>query len=194
PNVAIVKKTNDTNNDAAPGPVVLVGSPVTWSYEVANTGNVTLTGVTVSDSDSSLVVSCPTTTLQAGSVMICLATGPATAGQYANTGTVTATAPVGPPVTASDVDHYFGADPKIAIVKRTNGTNNNSAPGPSILVGDPVAWTYTVTNTGNVSLANVTVVDDQGVAVGCPAATLAAGAALTCTGAGAARKGQYENT
>ena len=37
--------------------------------------------------------------------------------------------------------------------------------GPFIAPGDPVTWTYTITNPGNVALTSVTVVDDQGVTV-----------------------------
>jgi hypothetical protein len=56
----------------------------------------------------------------------------------------------------------------INLVKLTNGTDNNSAPGPGVPIGSTVTFTYTVTNTGNVPLAGVTVVDDNGTA-GSPA-------------------------
>ncbi len=55
--------------------------------------------------------------------------------------------------------HLAAAD--VAIVKLTNGTDNNSPTGPNLLIGSPVTWTYNVTNPGNVELANVSVVDDQ---------------------------------
>ena len=45
----LVKLTNGTNNDAAPGPFVPVGSTVTFTYIVTNPGNVPLSGVTVRD-------------------------------------------------------------------------------------------------------------------------------------------------
>ncbi len=54
-----------------------------------------------------------------------------------------------------------------------------------------VNWTYLVTNTGNVTLTNVVVTDDQGVAVTCPKTTLTAGEFMTCTGSGTAEAGQY---
>ena len=43
----------------------------------------------------------------------------------------------------------------IALTKLTNGTNNNSPPGPTVPIGSTVTFTYVVTNTGNVPLAGV---------------------------------------
>ncbi len=83
--------------------------------------------------------------------------------------------------------------PSIDIEKATNGVDADAAPGPSIAVGSAVAWTYTVRNTGDVSLTNVTVVDNQGVAVTCPANSLAVGASMVCTASGFAVLGQYTN-
>jgi hypothetical protein len=51
--------------------------------------------------------------------------------------------------------------PAINIVKMTNGTDNNSGPGPYIAVGGTVTWTYSVTNTGTVPLSNVSVTDSE---------------------------------
>jgi uncharacterized repeat protein (TIGR01451 family) len=83
--------------------------------------------------------------------------------------------------------------PKVDIEKATNGDDADSAPGPSIVVGDPVSWTYVVTNTGTVSLSSVSVTDDQGVSVSCPSTSLTAGQSMTCTGSGTATLGQYRN-
>ncbi len=89
-----------------------VGEPITWTYEVTNTGNVTLTGVTVTD-DQGVVVSCPKSTLVAGESMTCTASGTATAGQYVNTGTATGTPPVGVAPSDSDKSHYFGIEVEV---------------------------------------------------------------------------------
>lgn len=56
-----------------------------------------------------------------------------------------------------------------------------------------VTWTYVVTNTGDVPLTNVTVTDNQGVAVTCPKDTLAVGESMLCTASGTAVVGQYAN-
>jgi hypothetical protein len=188
--VAIVKTTNAADNDTAPGLSVLAGSTVTWVYAVTNTGNVPLTNVTVSDDKVGTI--CTIGTLAPGASTSCTKSGTAVAGAYENTGTVTGMPPVGPPVTASNVDHYFGALPGIAIVKTTNGTNNDAGPGPSILGGSTVTWTYLVRNTGNVALTNVTVTDDKVGAI-CTVGMLAVGASKPCTASRIAVAGQYTN-
>ena len=83
--------------------------------------------------------------------------------------------------------------PSVRIEKFTNGEHAVSAPGPTIAVGSPVTWTYVVTNTGTIALTNVKVVDNRNVTVTCPGTALAAAQSMTCTGAGTAVEGQYEN-
>jgi hypothetical protein len=81
--------------------VVMVGSPVTWTYQVTNTGDVQLSAVAVTD-DRGIAVACPKATLLPLESMTCTATGTAVAGQYANVGTAVGTPPAGPAVQASD--------------------------------------------------------------------------------------------
>lgn len=191
PAITILKLTNGTDNDSAPGLYVATGSAVTWSYIVTNTGNVTLTNVTVTDNQG-VTVTCPKTTLAAGESMTCTGSGVAIAGQYTNVGTATGHYG-GSTVTANNPDNYFGANPAISLLKKTNGTNNDSAPGIQVLVGSTVTWTYIVTNTGNVPLTDVAVSDDKIGAITCPATSLAVGASMTCSATGTAILGQYTN-
>ena len=61
-------------------------------------------------------------------------------------------------------------------------------------IGNPITWTYVVTNTGDTPLTGVAVTDDQGVTVTCPQANLAPNESMTCTApAATAEPGQYEN-
>jgi uncharacterized repeat protein (TIGR01451 family) len=192
PGLSIIKKTNGTNNQTAPGPTIEVGTPISWTYDVRNTGNVALTSVTVTDSKGA-AVSCPASVLAAGASMTCTASGTAVAGQNDSTGSVTGTAPGGGSVSASDPEHYFGAAPAITITTLTNGTNNDTAPGLLIVTGTALTWTYQVKNTGNVTLTGIAVTDSVLNAV-CTIPTLAAGATSSCTKTGTAAAGQHTNT
>jgi hypothetical protein len=131
----------------------------------------------------------------------CSQEGTAVAGQYANTATVTATAGA-TPVSDSDSSHYVGTDQGVSLEKSTNGQDADDPPGPSVLVGDPVTWSYRVENTGNVDLTAVTVVDDNGTPANpaddytCVIGNLAAGAVddTSCEQEGIAVAGPYANT
>lgn len=81
----------------------------------------------------------------------------------------------------------------ITIEKATNGEDADLPTGPEILVGEPVTWTYVVTNSGTVTLNNVVVTDDQIGAIACPETTLNPGASMTCIATGTAVAGQYAN-
>jgi len=188
----IQKLTNGDDANTAPGPRLLVGSGVAWTYVVTNAGNVRLTNVRVTD-DKGVAVTCPKTVLDPGQAMTCTGTGKAVAGQYQNVGTATGTPPTGPDVTASDPSHYFGWSPSIGLEKLVNGYEADTKPGPHVVVGSPVLWTYVVTNTGDVALQQIKVVDDQGLTVTCPKAALQPGESMTCTASGTAVAGQYSN-
>ena len=107
PAVDLEKFTNGDDADEPAGPSIVVGQPVTWEYGVANTGDVALSAVIVTD-DQGVAVTCPQDTLAVGESMSCTATGTAVLGQYANVGTVTGIAPDGSMVTDSDPSHYLG--------------------------------------------------------------------------------------
>jgi uncharacterized repeat protein (TIGR01451 family) len=196
--IAVVKTTNgpgappsDANDP--PGPFISVGDAVTWTYVVTNTSNVELTNVSLFDLPGG-VIACPPDTLAAGASMTCTVTGTAAPGQFVNLAFVRGETPLGDVVRALDPSHYFGATSGIALEKDTNGVDADLAPGPLIPVGGPVDWSYFVTNTGNLPLTGVALTDSKGVAVTCPADTLAAGATMMCTASGTAQLGQYANT
>lgn len=181
PAISINKLTNGGDSVT-----ILVGEQVIWSYQLVNTGASPLSNIAVTDNQG-VVVTCPQTTLAAGQSITCDGSGVAVLGAYSNIGTVTASY-LSTTVSDSDASSYFGAAPSMTLDKRTNGSDN-----PRISVGDTVTWTYLVTNTGNVAIDGLVVVDDQGVTVTCPKSTLAVGEATTCTGSGLAVAGPYEN-
>ena len=95
--------------------------------------------------------------------------------------------------------------PAVTLKKYTNGWAGDVAnglpktgPGPGVpdptqsnfvaevAPGAALSWTYVVTNTGSEALNSVSVTDNRGVAVTCPATSLAVGASMTCTATGTA--------
>ncbi|MEG3957873.1 DUF7507 domain-containing protein, partial [Microcoleus sp. herbarium2] len=157
PSIFIDKVTN-----GADGVNLLVNQPITWTYKVSNIGNVPLSGVSLTDDKEGSItnrISGDTDSdglLDTNEVWTYTKTGTAQAGNYSNTGNVTGSYN-GTPVTSSDPSSYFGAAPAFTIEKLTNGYD-----GKDILTGQPITWTYKVTNTGNIDLTNLQVKDDNG--------------------------------
>jgi uncharacterized repeat protein (TIGR01451 family) len=206
PKIELKKYTNGYDADAVTGPNVEAGKTVTWTYVVTNTGNVPLTNFTLVDDvlgavSASNCAPNPLPTFAVGAVTVCTISGIATAGQYTNTGIVTGTNihNLNEQVSSNDPSHYFGADPRIVLKKYTNGQDANTPTGPIIDVGQPVTWTYVITNIGNVDLTDFTLTDDKLGLIdptNCapnPLPTFAAGASTTCTVASVATEGQYRN-
>ena len=77
----------------------------------------------------------------------------------------------------------------IDIEKFTNGVDADdplAGDAPQIAPGDPVTWTYVVTNVGELPLSNISVMDNQGVMVTCPQTTLDVGESMECMATGVA--------
>ncbi|MCL1587681.1 MAG: hypothetical protein M3092_04620 [Actinomycetia bacterium] len=166
--IAIEKATNGEDADTLPGPTIESGEPVVWTYVVTNPGTVPLANVTVTDDQGEVPAYVDGDTndddlLDPGETWTYEASGTAVAGQYANVATATGTDPLDLVVEATDPSHYLGYGAGIDIEKATNGDDADVAPGVEIAVGAPVAWTYVVTNTGDVALSDIVLVDDQGV-------------------------------
>ena len=134
--IAIVKSTNGTDNDGPPGPEVPVGSTVTFTYVVTNTGNNPLSGVTVSDDNgtpgnladdfNAAFVGGDTNgngLLDVAETFNFSASRIATVGQYVNVGSVGALAFGEVSVAANDPDHHFG----VAATSTPTGTPTSTA-------------------------------------------------------------------
>ncbi|MEX1020461.1 MAG: hypothetical protein WDZ49_12430, partial [Litorilinea sp.] len=90
-------------------------------------------------------------------------------------------------------------DAALTLEKRTAFTLANVAPGVLVRSGEPITWTYAVTNTGALSLTEIALVDsDPGVtptlSVGNLDNGLAPGAGVEYSAAGIAVVGPYSNT
>jgi large repetitive protein len=154
PGVTIDKSSNATGTNA-------LGDTITYTYDIVNTGNVTLTNVTVSDAHAGLsAITCTPaqgSSLAPGDTMQCTATYTVTqadvdAGQIDNTGVASGTPPTGPDVSDDDsLSEPIAQDPAINIAK-TPATQN-------VISGGTANFTLTLTNTGNITLTGIVVTD-----------------------------------
>jgi hypothetical protein len=198
--IHIEKATNGFDADSPPGPILTPGDLVTWEYFVMNQSPYLVANIVVMDSRIG-IVNCPSTQLEPDfGNMTCVANGTVMEGQYMNIGNVTgmvnAVSNTPEHVFASDPSHYFGmavVNASIDVEKATNGHDADSPPGPSLVEGDPVTWTYVVTNGGNALISNIAVMDSQIGNIPCPGSELDVGESMTCTANGIAMAGQYQN-
>ena len=146
-----------------------VGSTVTFTYVVTNTGNVPLANVVVTD-DKLGTIAGPAVGDANGNGLLDLTetwtyttTATALAGQQTNTGTVTAQDPnLRRPPSPTTTRPTTSATPRASRSSSSSTARTPTRPtGPHVAVGSTVTFTYVVTNTGNVPLANVVVSDDK---------------------------------
>lgn len=149
----------------ADGSVGLAGDTVEYSFAATNTGNVTLTGVEISDPKpglSDLVYSWPGEpgVLEPGQQVTATATYTIIESDrdnkvVQNSASVTGNPPTGPPVTdEDDAEVLLPNDPAIELVK-TGGLSD----GATGVAGDIVEYAFTATNTGGVTLTGVEITD-----------------------------------
>lgn len=131
PSISIEKSTNGADADEPPGPYVEIGAGITWEYVVKNTGDFTLTSVTVTDTQD-VDITCPKTTLVDNELMTCSASAVAATGQYENVGTASGEYE-GIEVSDTDSSHYFGAEP-------AEGMRVNCGDDTDYVDGDGKIW------------------------------------------------------
>jgi uncharacterized repeat protein (TIGR01451 family) len=156
--VTLLKATNGEDADAPPGPILAAGAPVTWTYTLTNTGDLTLTSVTVTDSVPGVTPVYVSGDDGDGQLAPdehwrYQAQGLAIDGQYANVGVVRGLDPASNVISASNPSHYFGLRSRIHLAK-----NASAFDVPPATV---VTYTFTVTNGGNAALAAITLADDH---------------------------------
>ncbi|WP_086671091.1 DUF7507 domain-containing protein [Amycolatopsis pretoriensis] len=147
------------------------GDPVTWTITASNTGDVPLTGVTVTDDQ---VTECakPLGTLPPQGKQTYTCTTRAGATGFTNKPTVTGLDPTARPVTASAEAAFVVQHPAVAITAQLTS-------GP-FREGDAVPLRITVRNTGDVPLTGLRVTDSSTPAV--QGATRATGPQARATG------------
>ena len=164
-----------------------VGETVSYSFVVTNTGTTTLTDVGVTD-DLAGPVTCAQTTLAPGRSTTCRADtayvvteADLYAGSVDNSATAQGTPPTGPAVDSEpDTTSTATAEPapSVAIDKFADWDDTDT--DGAIDVGETIAYSFLVTNTGDVTLTGIAVDDDLVGPVTCADTTLAPGAQTRC--------------
>ncbi|WP_139230589.1 MULTISPECIES: GEVED domain-containing protein [unclassified Leifsonia] len=186
----------DLAKSATPATANRADDTIAYSFRVTNTGNVTLSDPTISETafsgtGTAPAVTCPTGSMLPGQVLTCTAGYTLTqadvdAGTVVNTATASATPPTGAaPVSApSTAAVSIPAAAGLTVAKTAAVTGAGVA-------GDVVTYSFLITNTGNVTIADAGVTEGAFTGTGtlgpvtCPAgaASMAPGDAVTCTAA-----------
>jgi uncharacterized repeat protein (TIGR01451 family) len=138
----------------------VVGSPVTYCFLVVNTGSVNLSNVTITDPILNVTATVGNLAVGQSATRFAEAT---LLQDLVNVGTATGTPPSGPPVSDTDPAEVDRILPSIAIQKTVQNGAGAPCPGLELVTaqnGDDVTYCFTVTNTGDTPLRNVTVSDD----------------------------------
>ncbi|MER7461379.1 choice-of-anchor P family protein [Streptomyces sp. NPDC097981] len=175
---------------AAPAPTItkkaaeksfVEGETIHYTFTVTNNGTEPLTNIAVTDNGpGSPTVTCPPGSLAPGASVNCTASYTATAadvaaGEITDTGTVTADLP-------DEEGTVTGVSEELTIPLRALSITKSAIDADFKAPGETVHYTYTVTNTGQAPLTDVTVTDlTAGVTVwGCGTDQLAPGETTTC--------------
>jgi len=163
------------------------GATITYTITITNTSNVTISNISLEDSMFDVSNLDIPTSLPAGENTTVTATYTVAEedleqDSIVNTANVTGTDPNDNPFTASataTVELTSSPpieEPSIEVTKSADKT--------SATLGDNITYTYTITNTGNVTLFNVTLVDDKlpEVSLGSDNITLTPDATVIATG------------
>ncbi|QIG39214.1 DUF11 domain-containing protein [Microbacterium sp. 4R-513] len=191
-----LEKQVDRTGTALP-PVITVGTAIPYQYTVTNTG-APVTGLFVTDNQIATAnIVCDATSLTtapaAGSSTVCrgshiVTAADVAAGQVVNIATATAVPQGGGIVTSPE------ATVTVPLVATMTISKSVTTP-PPYSIGQQVAYSYTLTNTGGSILRGFVVSDDRMAsnAITCLSGELAPGASTTCSGSHAIQAGQINS-
>ncbi|MEO4005726.1 gliding motility-associated C-terminal domain-containing protein [Flavobacterium sp. CAU 1735] len=186
PAIALVKTAvfNDTNADT----FAQVGETITYTFTVTNTGNVTVNGLVINDALLGVTnLAVTPATLAPGAIGTATATYVLTQsdinnGQISNTAIASGTSPQGNPVQDTSGTSTTNDTPTVTILPQNpqlafykDGTYQDTNGDGIVNVGDTIAYTFTVTNTGNVTITNITISDPIVTVTGGPLSSLEPG-------------------
>ena len=183
-----------------------VGDVITYTLTVTNDGNVTLTGVSISDPSLPTLDCDQPVDLAPGETLTCTGTHPLTQGDIndgsvPNTATVAGSDPDGNELSdRADETVPLARAPHLTLTKEGTLDTTQAGPPDRADAGDVITYTLTATNDGNVTLTGVSIADSLLATLECDQPVdLAPGETLTCTGTrtltqGEINDGGVENT
>jgi uncharacterized repeat protein (TIGR01451 family) len=195
PGLSIAKDATETSYSAA-------GQTIHYTIVATNTGNTTLAAVTITDTLATLGTCTPAngSSLAPGATMTCQASHLVTqadvdAGTYKNTACVDDGAG-GATSVCDDADVPSSRNPALSIEKTDLSTTKYED------VGDVISYSIVATNSGNTTIAAVTITDADAVLGTCTpvnGSSLAPGATMTCPASHTITQadidaGSYKNT
>ena len=206
-----LRKSFDNIVDMNGNSLTDAGDQIGYSFTVINRGNIILNNVAVTDNKVTNIVCNDTTLVPDQSTTCIgdaytITQADVDAGGVENSAVVDSTDPIGTPVSdtsdsnegteGSETDSLDGSingdptdDPTVApipalpsiwLVKEIASITDVNTSGTTDL-GDEVNFTFTVTNTGNVTLDPMSITDSMVSNIACAATSLASGMSTTCT-------------
>jgi uncharacterized repeat protein (TIGR01451 family) len=177
--IEVVLEAQDSRGfPISPLDTLSVGETITYTYMITNTGETTLTDLSLVD-DRLGEIPLSRTTLApwervTGSFSVTI-TEADLPGPFVNTVVVTAIDPSGKTVTDSDTLVLFDlvSDGALTLLKTSDTTE--------AAVGETITYTYTITNTGDVMLTDLVLTDDHIGEIPLPTSVLTPGESLTVT-------------
>ncbi len=179
PSIAVLKEAQDHRGFAiSPLSSLAIGETITYVYSVTNTGEAVLTNLSAMDNQLGKVPLGKATLApweKTSGTLSKVITQQDLPGPLENTVTVTATDPSGAQVTDSDTVSLLeiSFETAIELIKDVEPTEAE--------VGDTLTYTYTITNTGDVTFIDLELADDQLGAITLPEKVLGPGERLTVT-------------
>jgi uncharacterized repeat protein (TIGR01451 family) len=153
--------------------IAIPGDTITYTYRITNTGDITLTGIIIYDDQPDATFPPISTTLgpdqSTTGTYVKNITQADLPGPITNTATVTGTNTI---VSQTAV----ATDTATVVLTYTTAISlEKTANVSSATLGDVITYTYQITNSGNVSLTNITLVDDKLGPISLPATSLLPG-------------------
>ncbi len=186
--IVLTKTATLDDTVVPPSGIANPGDTITYGFSVQNTGNVTLTGIVVTDpllpgltcTLVSLAPSASAACIPTGNVLT-LAQPDIDAGLVTNTATVAGTTPDHRTVTDTDTQTVITAQAPSIVLTKTASLDNTVVPLPNVSdVGDTITYGFSVLNNGNVTLTAIVVTDPLLPGLVCTLASLAPGNSASC--------------